>query len=188
MILSWEKSEIDLQPHFACFATYQMWLGPLWVLIWWLRFNWSPLLCATMYSFRFWASLALHLSVTKCMDLSYDKSVKNSIVGSQIFIQTNTFLVIQVSLFVVFLFSFLWIYHRLSGRVNRNTRDLEKVKTFLKDCVDCVELKDMKNVSCQKWETMAINPSWFASQTVTSSISWFAEIWSLSSGHTFDRK
>ena len=84
------------------------------------------------------------------MDLSYDKSVKNSIVGSQIFIQTNTFLVIQVSLFVVFLFSFLWIYHRLSGRVNRNTRDLEKVKTFLKDCVDCVELKDMENVSCQK--------------------------------------
>ena len=95
-----------------------------------------------MYSFRLWASLSLHLSVIQCIDLSYDKSVKNSIVGSQIFIQTNTFLVIQVSLFVIFLFSFLWIYHKLSGRVNRVVKDLEKVKKFLKDCIEVSEMKD----------------------------------------------
>ena len=100
--------------------------------------------------YSFWASLTLSLSVTKCMDISLDKSVKNSIVGSQVFIQSNYFLVIQVSFFIVFLFSFIWIYHKLSGRVNRNTKDLEKVKTFLKDCVDSVELKDMRDVSYQK--------------------------------------
>ena len=100
-----------------------------------------------MYSYKLWASLVLHLSVIQCdVDLTYDKSVKNSIVGSQIFIQTNTFLVIQVFLFVIFLFSFLWIYHKLSGRVNRVVKDLEKVKKFLKDCV---EVSEMKDVSCQ---------------------------------------
>ena len=98
-----------------------------------------------MHSFNSWVSIVLHLSVIQCsVDLSYDKSVKNSIVGSQINIQTNTFLVIQVSLFVVFLFSFSWIYHKLSGRLNRVTKDLEKVKKFLKDCIVASEIE--KNV------------------------------------------
>ena len=76
------------------------------------------------------------------VDLTYDKSVKNSIVGSQIFIQTNIFLVIQVSLFAVFLLSFSWIYHKLFGKLNRVTKDLEKVKKFLKDCVHLAEVRD----------------------------------------------
>ena len=95
-----------------------------------------------MYSFSSWASLLL-LSVIECsVDLTYDKSVKNSIVGSQIFIQTNIFLVIQVSLFAVFLLSFSWIYHKLSGKLNRVTKDLEKVKKFLKDCIHLAEVRD----------------------------------------------
>ena len=96
-----------------------------------------------MYSFNSWVSLVLHLSVIQCsVDLSYDKSVKNSIVGSQIYIQTNIFLVIQVSLFAVFLFSFSWIYHKLSVKLNRVTKDLEKVKKFLKDCIHLAEIRD----------------------------------------------
>ena len=95
-----------------------------------------------MYSFSSWVSLLL-LSVIECsVDLTYDKSVKNSIVGSQIFIQTNIFLVIQVSLFAVFLLSFSWIYHKLSGKLNRVTNDLEKVKKFLKDCIHLAEVRD----------------------------------------------
>ena len=99
------------------------------------------------YSFR--VSLALSLPVTKCMEISLDKSVKNSIVGSQVFVQSNYFLVVQVSLFIVFLLSFIFIHHKLSGRVTRNTRDLEKVKVFLKECVDFAESKDMR---CSKSE------------------------------------
>ena len=96
-----------------------------------------------MHSYNLWVSLVLHLSVIQgSVDLSYDKSVKNSIVGSQIYFQANAFLVIQVSLFVVFLFSFSWIYHKLSGRLNRLIRDLEKVKKFLKDCIVASEMKD----------------------------------------------
>ena len=96
-----------------------------------------------MHSYKSLVSFALHLSVIQCsVDLSYDKSVKNSIVGSQIYFQTNTFLVIQVSLFVVFLFSFSWIYHKLSGRLNRVIKDLEKVKKFLKDCITASEVKN----------------------------------------------
>ena len=83
--------------------------------------------------------------MTQCsIDLNFDKSVRNSIVGSQIFIQSNIFLVVQVSLFVVFLFSFSWIYHKLNGGLNRVTKDLEKVKKFLKDCIVASEIK--KNV------------------------------------------
>ena len=78
------------------------------------------------------------------IDLNFDKSVKNSIVGSQIFIQSNIFLVVQVSLFVVFLFCFSWIYHKLNGRVNTVIKDLEKVKKFLKDCIAASESE--KNV------------------------------------------
>ena len=99
------------------------------------------------YSFR--VSLALSLSVTKCMEISLDKSVKNSIVGSQVFVQSNYFLVVQVSLFIVFLLSFIFIYHKLSGRVTRNTTDLNKVKVFLKECVDFAESNDMR---CSKSE------------------------------------
>ena len=100
------------------------------------------------YAFR--VSLALSLPVTKSMEISLDKSVKNSIIGSQVFVQSNYFLVIQVSIFIVFLLSFIFIHHKLSGRVTRNTRDLEKVKVFLKECVHSVESKDMRNVSYQK--------------------------------------
>ena len=78
------------------------------------------------------------------IDLNFDKSVKNSIVGSQIFIQSNIFLVVQVSLFVVFLFCFSWIYHKLNGRVNTVIKDLEKIKKFLKDCIAASESE--KNV------------------------------------------
>ena len=99
------------------------------------------------YAFR--VSLALSLPVTKSMEISLDKSVKNSIVGSQVFVQSNYFLVVQVSLFIVFLLSFIFIHHKLSGRVTRNTRDLEKVKVFLKECVDFAESKDMR---CSKSE------------------------------------
>ena len=96
-----------------------------------------------MHSYKSLVSFVLYLSVVQCsVDLSYDRSVKNSVVGSQIYFQTNTFLVIQVSLFVVFLFSFSWIYHKLSGRLNIVTRDLEKVKKFLKDCVSASEMKN----------------------------------------------
>ena len=95
-----------------------------------------------MYSFSSWVSLVL-LPVIECsVDLTYDKSVKNSIVGSQIYIQTNIFLVIQVSLFAVFLLSFSWIYHKLSGKLDRVTKDLEKVKKFLKDCIHLAEVRD----------------------------------------------
>ena len=83
--------------------------------------------------------------MTKCsIDLNFDKSVKNSIVGSQIFVQSNIFLVVQVSLFVVFLFCFSWIYHKLNGRVNTVIKDLEKIKKFLKDCIAASESE--KNV------------------------------------------
>ena len=83
--------------------------------------------------------------MTQCsIDLNFDKSVKNSIVGSQIFIQSNIFLVVQVSLFVVFLFCFSWIYHKLNGRVNSVIKDLEKIKKFLKDCIAASESE--KNV------------------------------------------
>ena len=83
--------------------------------------------------------------MTKCsIDLNFDKSVKNSVVNSQIFIQSNIFLVVQVSLFVVFLFCFSWIYHKLNGRVNSVIKDLEKIKSFLKDCIAASESE--KNV------------------------------------------
>ena len=78
--------------------------------------------------------------MTKCsIDLNFDKSVKNSVVNSQIFIQSNIFLVVQVSFFVVFLFCFSWIYHKLNGRVNSVFKDLEKIKRFLKDCIAASE-------------------------------------------------
>ena len=81
----------------------------------------------------------------KCsIDLNLDKSVKNSVVNSQIFIQSNIFLVVQVSLFVVFLFCFSWIYHKLNGRVSSVIKDLEKIKSFLKDCIAASESE--KNV------------------------------------------
>ena len=83
--------------------------------------------------------------MTQCsIDLNFDKSVRNSIVGSQIFIQSNIFLVVQVSLFVVFLFCFSWIYHKLNRRVNSVIKDLEKIKNFLKDCIAVSESE--KNV------------------------------------------
>ena len=91
-----------------------------------------------------WFSLALNLSVIECIDLNLDKSVKNSVVNSQIFIQSNIFLIVQVSLFVIFLFSFSWIYHKLNGRVNSVIKDLEKIKRFLKDCIAASEAE--KNV------------------------------------------
>ena len=75
----------------------------------------------------------------ECIDLNLDKSVKNSVVNSQIFIQSNIFLIVQVSLFVIFLFSFSWIYHKLNGRVNSVIKDLEKIKRFLKDCIAASE-------------------------------------------------
>ena len=83
--------------------------------------------------------------MTQCsIDLNFDKSVRNSIVGSQIFIQSNIFLVVQVSLFVVFLFCFSWIYHKLNRRVNSVIKDLEKIKKILKDCIAVSESE--KNV------------------------------------------
>ena len=94
-----------------------------------------------MDSFSAWVSLVL-ISVIECSTLTYDKSVKNSIVGSQIFIQTNVFLVIQISLFAVFLLTFSWIYHKLTGKLNRVTKDLETVKTFLKNCIHLAEVRD----------------------------------------------
>ena len=94
-----------------------------------------------MDSFSSWVSLLL-LSVIECSTLTYDKSVKNSIVGSQIFIQTNVFLVIQISLFAVFLLTFSWIYHKLNGKLNRVTKDLETVKTFLKNCIHSAEVRN----------------------------------------------
>ena len=98
-----------------------------------------------MHSFIYWLSFLLNLSVIRCsIDLNFDKSVKNSIVGSQIFVQSNIFLVVQVSLFVVFLFCFSWIYHKLNGRVNSVIKDLEKIKKFLKDCIAASESE--KNV------------------------------------------
>ena len=98
-----------------------------------------------MHSFIYWVSFLLNSSVIRCsINLNLDKSVKNSIVGSQIFVQSNIFLVVQVSLFVVFLFSFSWIYHKLNGRVNTVIKDLEKVKKFLKDCIAASESE--KNV------------------------------------------
>ena len=100
------------------------------------------------YAFR--VSLALSLPVTKSMEISLDKSVKNSIIGSQVFVQTNYYLIVQVSLFIVFLLSFIFIHHKLSGRVNRNTSDLAKVKVFLNQCVDFAESNEAR---CSKSET-----------------------------------